>query len=179
AALVFAWVGLLLLSVLLRSFSYRVAGLDWDESLYITIAQRWLAGDLPYVAVWDQHPPGLPAIFALTQWLNPDPLIQAGLVTLLSVSTTATILFDTLDRVDQRAAGILAAICYLLVMSRPDGLAGNTEVFNNLFVAAGGRLLLSEFIAEAGPVVLWRGFLAFPFFFGRAPSQNNVFFWVA
>src|ERR1035441_10454143 len=34
----------------------KVGGLDWDESLYIVMAQRWLQGDLPYVRIWDQHP---------------------------------------------------------------------------------------------------------------------------
>src|SRR5438105_81804 len=55
-------------ALVLRAFSYTSAGLDWDESLYIVIAQRWLQGGVPYLAIWDQHPMGLPALFAAAQW---------------------------------------------------------------------------------------------------------------
>ena len=50
----------------LRAFTFDTAGLDWDELLYIVIAQRWMHGAVPRtVAVWDQHPMGLPALFAV------------------------------------------------------------------------------------------------------------------
>ena len=49
--------GALLCALVLRAFSYNVTGLDWDESLYMVMAQRWLSGDLPYISIWDQHPP--------------------------------------------------------------------------------------------------------------------------
>ena len=46
----------------LRVASFRVSVIDWDESLYLVIVQRWLQGALPYLSVWDQHPIGLPAL---------------------------------------------------------------------------------------------------------------------
>src|SRR6185437_12709183 len=97
-------------AAMLRAFSFRVAGLDWDESLYIVMAQRWLQGGLPYVAVWDQHPAGLPALFA-------DGLLAARLAALLAVAGTACLLFAAWDRLaGQRLAGALAAAIYLLAM---------------------------------------------------------------
>ena len=43
----------------LRAFTFTSSGLDWDESLYIVIAQRWLAGGLPYVASLGSAPDGI------------------------------------------------------------------------------------------------------------------------
>ncbi|HXD35251.1 MAG TPA: hypothetical protein VN624_01265, partial [Rhodanobacter sp.] len=148
-------------AAMLRAFSFRVAGLDWDESLYIVMAQRWLQGGLPYVAVWDQHPAGLPALFAAAQWLIGDGLLAARLAALLAVAGTACLLFAAWDRLaGQRLAGALAAAIYLLAMDRPDGLAANTEVFNNLFVTAAAVLLLGEALRPAGLVRAGRMFCA-------------------
>jgi len=104
--------------VILRAFSYNVTGLDWDESLYIVMAQRWLYGDLPYVSIWDQHPAGLPALFTLAQWLISDGLLAARLAALLAVAGTAALLFAIVDRfAGQRRTAVLAAILYLLAMT--------------------------------------------------------------
>ena len=67
----------LALALLLRALSFNVDGLDWDESLYIVMAEQWLHGGLPYGTVWDQHPVGLPALFAVAQWLIGDGLLAA------------------------------------------------------------------------------------------------------
>ena len=143
--LVFAFAGSILCALVLRAFSYQVTGLDWDESLYIVMAQRWLRGDLPYVHIWDQHPPGLPALLVLAQWLIGDGLLAARVAALVAVAGTSALAFAIVDRfAGRRLAAFLAAILYLIVMTRPDGLAGNTEVFNNLFVTAASYLLLPE-----------------------------------
>ena len=99
--------------------------------------------------MWDQHPAGLPALFAFAQWLIDDVLLAARVAALLAVSGTAALLFAILDRYGgSRQAAYLAAALYLLVMSRPDGLAGNTEVFNNLLVTAAAYLLLPEMLRQ-------------------------------
>ncbi len=135
----------LLVALALRVFSLDVAGLDWDESLYIVMAQRWLQGDLPYVGVWDQHPVGLPALLAAATWLAGDGLLAARVAALLAVAATSTMLYVFLvRRANAPLAGLLAALFYLFYMSRPDGLAANTEVFNNLVISAASLLLASE-----------------------------------
>lgn len=129
----------------LRAFSFGSAGLDWDESLYIVIAQRWLQGGVPYVSVWDQHPMGLPALLAATQCLIGDGLLAARLACLLAVTGTAILLARFLARfADEPLAGVLAGVVYLFYMTRPEGLAANTEVFNNLIVTAASFLLLDR-----------------------------------
>ena len=139
-------------ALLSRTFSFSVAGMDWDESLYIVIAQRWLHGDLPYVAVWDQHPMGLPAIFAAVTWVVGDGLLAARIAGLLAVAGTAILLTRFLARTrNETVAGILAGLFYVLYMAKPDGLAANTEVFNNLVVTAASLLLWNEMPANRKP----------------------------
>jgi hypothetical protein len=140
-------------TLLSRTFSFSVAGMDWDESLYVVIAQRWLHGDLPYVAVWDQHPMGLPAIFAAVTWVIGDGLLAARVAGLLAVIGTAILLTRFLARTrNETIAGILAGLFYILYMAKPDGLASNTEVFNNLVVTAASLLLWNEMPANRNSV---------------------------
>jgi hypothetical protein len=136
---------MLVTALVLRAFSYTSAGLDWDESLYVVIAQRWLHGEVPYLGIWDQHPMGLPAVFAAVQWLIGDGLLAARLAAFLAVLGTAILLARFLARfAGESLAGVLAGLLYLFYMSRPEGLAANTEVFNNLIVTAASLLLLGE-----------------------------------
>jgi hypothetical protein len=53
------------LALLLRVFSFVAAVIDTDEGLYMLQAREWLDGHWPIVAVWDMHPVGAPAIFAV------------------------------------------------------------------------------------------------------------------
>jgi 4-amino-4-deoxy-L-arabinose transferase-like glycosyltransferase len=151
----------LIAAICLRAFSFSTTGLDWDESFYIVVAQRWLHGDIPYAAIWDIHPMGVPALFALGTWLFGDGLLAARILGLLAVAGTATVLWVFLDRYTrQQPAGILAALFYLLSMSRPEGLASNTEVFNNFAVSAASFLLAGQLLAPREPTQPGRIFAA-------------------
>ena len=133
----------------LRAFSYGTTGLDWDESFYIVVAQRWLHGSIPYADLWDIHPMGVPALFALGTWIIGDGLLAARLLALLAVAGTAALLWVFLDRYTRiRPAGALAGLFYLAYMSRPEGLAANTEVFNNLTVTAASFLLAGQIVTS-------------------------------
>lgn len=135
----------------LRAFSFGVTGLDWDESFYAVVAQLWLHGAVPYANVWDIHPMGVPALFATATWLVGDGLLAARLLAWLAVAGTATLLWAFAERYLRiRPAGILAGLFYLAYMSRPEGLAANTEVFNNLAVTAASFLLAGELAPAPG-----------------------------
>jgi 4-amino-4-deoxy-L-arabinose transferase-like glycosyltransferase len=143
----------LLVAALLRAFSFETTGLDWDESFYVVVAQRWLHGGLPYRDVWDIHPMGVPALYALATWIVGDGLLAARLLALLAVAGTAALLWIFLDRYARaRPAGILASLFYLAYMTRPEGLAANTEVFNNLMVTAASFLLSGLLLSPARTV---------------------------
>jgi 4-amino-4-deoxy-L-arabinose transferase-like glycosyltransferase len=127
----------------LRAHFFTVSVIDWDESLYLVMAREWLAGGLPYVAVWDQHPVGLPALLMAADWLTGDLVLGARLAATLAVGLTAFVLYRFCARdVARPWAGALAALLYLLLISRIPGGAANTEVFNNLLVASAALLLL-------------------------------------
>src|SRR5260370_16952729 len=77
----------------LRAASFRVSVIDWDESLYLVIVQRWLQGALPYVSVWDQHPIGLPALLLVLTWTGCDTLAAARLSRTLAATAMAAGLY--------------------------------------------------------------------------------------
>ncbi len=131
-------------TIMLRSNSFYLASMDWDEGVYITTAQNWLSGGLPYVTVWDQHPPGLPALLALGQLVIPDPIVSARVMTSFAVMLTASLIQRFAARYfDRFYAGFSAAILYIFCISRWLGLAGNTVVVDNAFVTLAAYLLYS------------------------------------
>jgi hypothetical protein len=138
-------------ALILRAYSFTSAGLDWDESLYVVIAQRWLAGGVPYLTVWDQHPMGLPAIYAVAQLFIHDGLVAARVAGFIAVTGTAFLLgLFALRHVGSILSGVLVGLLYLLYMTRPEGLAANTECFNNLIVTASSFLLFNETTRPTG-----------------------------
>lgn len=144
---------MLVTALALRAFAFTSAGLDWDESLNIVIGQRWLHGDVPYRAIWDLHPMGVPAIFAAAQFLIADGLLAARVAAFLAVLGTAILLARFLARfAEEGLAGMVAGLFYLFYMTRPEGLAANTEIFNNLVVTAASFLLLGEMTRPAAAV---------------------------
>ncbi len=144
----------LIIAGCLRAFSFDVTGLDWDESFYAVVAQRWLHGGVPYADIWDIHPMGVPALYALATAVVGDGLLAARLLAWLAVAGTATLLWAFAERyLRRRPAGLLAGVFYLAYMARPEGLAANTEVFNNLAVTAASFVLAGELIpARVVPV---------------------------
>jgi hypothetical protein len=135
-------------TIVLATFTARyvaasVSSIDWDEGVYIVMAQRWLHGELPYVAIWDQHPPGLPALLAIVQTIVPDPVVGAHVLASAAVAATAVLLHRFCAvHANQPGAGLLSALLYIVCISRWSGLSANTEVFNNAFVTFGAYSLL-------------------------------------
>ena len=55
---------LFLWALLMRTPTFLVSAVDWDESLYVLIASQWLSGHPPYTTVFEIKPIGIFAIFA-------------------------------------------------------------------------------------------------------------------
>jgi 4-amino-4-deoxy-L-arabinose transferase-like glycosyltransferase len=118
-----------------RSCALFMTSIDADEGVYLVMAQRWLQGGLPYVAVWDQHPPGVPALLAVVLGIISDPVLGARLAAAAAVSATAILIHRfCLRYAHNAAAGLIAALLYIICISRWAGLSANTEVFNNFCV---------------------------------------------
>ena len=126
----------------LRAPSFRVSVIDWDESLYLILVQRWLQGALPYVSVWDQHPIGLPALLLILTWIGCDALLAARVAGTLAVAATAAVLYLFGKRLLSRpSVGLLAGIMYIIYMNRYQSLPANTELFTNFLVASAAYIL--------------------------------------
>jgi 4-amino-4-deoxy-L-arabinose transferase-like glycosyltransferase len=125
----------LLALILLRLPGFFRGVLDWDESLYVLIAQQWLAGHLPYTTIWDNKPPGIYAIFAVFIGLLHNPILAIRLATVSFAAITATALHRLglviLPGAPRLAA--LAAAAFIIASLSNDGLSANTELFMETF----------------------------------------------
>jgi hypothetical protein len=127
-----------------RSFALFTSSVDADEGVYLVMAQQWLLGGLPYVAVWDQHPPGLPALLTVVQSVIVDPVFGARLAAIAAVAATALMIHRFCVRhANQPRAGLLGALLYIVCISRWAGLSANTEIFNNTCVTFAAYHLFS------------------------------------
>ncbi|MFC7688664.1 hypothetical protein ACFQY5_02465 [Paeniroseomonas aquatica] len=102
--------GLLALAVLLRLPSFLQSVIDPDESLYVLQAREWLRGGWPYVAVWDMHPVGAPALVAAGFAILGESIAAVRLLGAAAVAVTGFLLFRTVvlargDRLTGLAAG--------------------------------------------------------------------------
>ncbi len=127
-----------------RMFTLFNASIDADEGVYLVMAQQWQHGGLPYVAVWDQHPPGLPALLVAVLDIVFDPVLGAHLAASAAVVATAVLIHHICWRHAYNArAGLIAALLYVICISRWAGLSANTEIFNNLFVTFAAYQLIT------------------------------------
>jgi hypothetical protein len=129
---------MLLAALALRALGLPVSVIDTDEGLYLVQAQAWLRGGWPLVAVWDMHPVGAPAIFALAIGLFGESITTIRLLGSVCVAAAGWALFGLV-----RAAGaprriaVAAGLVYVAHSLRMGGLATNTEIlFAPLVVGA-------------------------------------------
>jgi hypothetical protein len=145
-------------SVVARLPALMTTSIDADEGVYLVMAQQWLQGGLPYIAVWDQHPPGLPALFALVLSIVADPILGVRLAAVAAVAITALTIRQFCIRYDHsHRAGLIGALIYIVCISRWAGLSANTEIFNNALVAFAAYHLLG---AARRPPAIGRAFIA-------------------
>jgi hypothetical protein len=148
-------------AALLRAPGFAAAVLDPDEGLYLVQAQAWLEGGWPFVAVFDMHPLGAPALLALALALIADPILGARWLGVVAVAATAALLHGIALRLGgDRATGLAVGLLYLAASTMPGGLATNTEILFAPFVVLVARLLLGQAQAPRLGVVLAAGLAA-------------------
>lgn len=135
---------LVLVTVLSRAPAYVMSVVDWDESLYFVMAQQWLAGHLPYTAVWDNKPIGIYAIFAVFQSIFGDSIFSMRLAGTIAIAAMALLTWRIaryfLRSQPIMVAELCAGIAGLLVIGTTipdDGIASNTEIFMEALTCAG------------------------------------------
>lgn len=140
------------LALLLRAPGFPAAVLDPDEGLYLVQAQAWLNGGWPFLAVWDMHPPGAPALLVPALALMGDPIIALRLVGVVAVAATASLLHALARRLGATPGPALGAgLIYTAYSTMPGGLATNTELLFAPFIALAALLLLTEARRAAPP----------------------------
>lgn len=102
---------------------------DLDEQLYSLIGREMLAGQVPFVDLWDRKPYGLFAIFALAHALfGPEPAAYQVLAALFSLGGATLIYILARDHTDRpTAAG--AGLLYILMLSIYGAYSANSEAF--------------------------------------------------
>ncbi|HEY0270369.1 MAG TPA: hypothetical protein VGC10_05215 [Sphingomonas sp.] len=106
-----------------------------DEQFYLLVGDRMLHGAIPYVDIWDRKPIGLFLLFAGTRMLGGGGIWQYQIVALIFVIATAMILFAMARRVAGAAAGLGAAVLYVLYLNLAGGEGGQAPVWYNPVVA--------------------------------------------
>lgn len=120
---------MLLASLLLRALGFLVAVIDTDEGLYLVQAQAWLRGEWPLVAVWDMHPIGAPAMYAVAMAVFGESIATIRLLGAGCVALAAWALYGVVRAVGApRGIGIAAGLVYVAHSLRMGGLATNTEI---------------------------------------------------
>jgi hypothetical protein len=143
-----AWYGpaatalaLLVVFALALALRYPIADvpLERDEGEYAYIAQRWLAGEVPYKDNFDQKPPGAFAAFALfMSTLGPSPAALHWGAQLYSLGTLALLYFLARRLFSAAAGAVAAALCtFMMADGTVYGNAANTETFMILPLTAG------------------------------------------
>jgi 4-amino-4-deoxy-L-arabinose transferase-like glycosyltransferase len=102
-------------------------------------------GHLPYTEIWDNKPPGIYFIFALSLLIFGNSVISIRIAACLAVAITCYLLYRMgffLDAPKNRV-GLLAGSFYAVFSTTNGGLASNTEIFFAPFVVLSFLILFS------------------------------------
>ncbi|WP_137861700.1 MULTISPECIES: hypothetical protein [unclassified Sphingomonas] len=134
---------LLMFAVAVRARDFGNPSIHVDEQFYLLVGDRMLHGALPYLDIWDRKPIGLFLLFAGMRLLPGDGILAYQLVATLCAALTGLIVALGARRLGARPLGVLLAGCaYILWLSFLSGRGGQSPVYYNLLMAAGGYLTL-------------------------------------
>jgi hypothetical protein len=141
SALLPAAISLPVVFALALALRYPVADfpLVRDEGEYAYIAQRWLAGEVPYKHSFDQKPPGAFAAYALfIATLGESPAALHWGAQLYSLGTLAVVFALGRKLFAARVGAVAAALCaFMAADPQVAGNVANTETFMVLPLTSG------------------------------------------
>src|SRR5262249_10264346 len=128
--------------------------LERDEGEYAYMAERWLAGEVPYKDNFDQKPPGAFAAFALfMSTLGTSPASLHWGAQLYSLGTLALLFFLGRRLFSTSAGAVAAALCgFMMADGTVYGNAANPETFMILPLTAG---MLTAWLAAERDAPAW------------------------
>lgn len=124
-------------AILAMAASMFVEVLDQDETIYALVAQALLDGHLPYSKIFDHKPIGLYYIYAFFLGIFGDSFVSIRIMTMSMLALTSMLVYKSLSmhKVPFNGKLIAVATCFAFPIGL-DGLAGNTEIIQNTFLAA-------------------------------------------
>lgn len=165
---------LLAVTLAVRALSFRFSVIDTDEGLYLLQAREWLLGGWPYVAVWDMHPVGGPALFAAAWTLFGKSIMTVRLLASLCVAATAWLAWRTVREMQgPRLVAGAASLLYIAHSVILGGLASNTEILFAPFVS-GAMLLAARAAARPAEAPRWRDLALMGLLLGYALAIKPV-----
>lgn len=140
---VLASVLLLVWCLLLRAPTLLRSVVDWDESVYLLMADQWNEGHVPYTTVWDHKPVGAYVLVKLALQIFGRNLLAMRALSALFVFLAARLIWAITARLTgHRAPALLAAFAYPAFTLLLGGTAANTEHYFIVFNLLGAWLLL-------------------------------------
>jgi 4-amino-4-deoxy-L-arabinose transferase-like glycosyltransferase len=135
--------------------------LERDEGEYAYAGQRMLAGELPYLSVYNMKLPGTYAAFALLLTVFDASARGVHLALLLVNAATLLLVFMLGRRFGGTAGGIAGMAGFGLLSIAPDllGATANAEHFVLLFAVGGLLLLLHAIDGESRSALIASGLL--------------------
>jgi 4-amino-4-deoxy-L-arabinose transferase-like glycosyltransferase len=145
-----AFVGLFLAAFVLRLPVLFDSVVDWDESIYLLVADDVLRGRLPYTATFDHKPPVLYYVFALAELAFGRSTVAIRILGALCVATSALALASVLRRLGAGPwSRALAALAFIMLCLANGGLATNAELVMMALAHGGGALFFAARDREA------------------------------
>ncbi len=137
----------IVVTILLRFFSFSPSVLEHDESTYLVIGRDILQGEVLYTDVTDTKPVGIFLIYAFFQFISGYSIFYKRLLVAVITGASAYLLFKSSEKLfANRRVAIAGGFIYILYTSTWNyfGLSPNTELFFNFFTIAGLLLFLRK-----------------------------------
>ncbi len=128
-----------------------------DEQFYLLVADRWNAGALPYVDVWDRKPVGLFLLYRLFTLVPGDPVVAYQLFGVAAAAATAIVIQRLAREIAPPAAAWQAGIIYIFAMPAFSCAFGQAPVFYNLLMATAVLMLVNRWNNPLAPHPVARG----------------------
>ena len=134
---------LLIFAVVVRRVFFIPTEGHPDYGLYVVQAREWLRGGWPYIAVWDLHPIGEPALITAAFAVFGQKLVVLRLLGAVAVATSGLLLRQMVAaHARDGASGLAAGIIYIAYSTMSEGVSVNNELVLAPFVIAGVGLTI-------------------------------------
>lgn len=127
---------LVLLTLATRLIYFGDPVSDHDEQLYSLIGQHMLAGNLPYVDVWDRKPVGLFLLFAFAHALGGSGALAYQLLAALFACAGTWLTYLLARGLADGPTAAAGAALYPVLMAIYGGQSGQSEIFHVPLVLA-------------------------------------------